>query len=69
MILVVRLGASGAKVLELQRLLNRHVYPVIVDGVFGPKVENQVVDFQAIHGLKPDGIVGRKTWHALKTFI
>ena len=69
MILVIRRGASGGKVSELQRLLNRHVYPVAVNGTFDAATEHQVVDFQTIHALEPNGIVDRKTWEALKTFI
>ena len=34
-------------------------------GVFGPKTEAAVREFQRTHGMVPDGIVGPKTWAAL----
>jgi peptidoglycan hydrolase-like protein with peptidoglycan-binding domain len=38
---------------------------IAVDGVFGPRTEAAVRDFQRSHNLVPDGIVGPKTWAAL----
>ena len=46
----------------VQRLLK--IYP---DGIFGPLTEEAVKEFQTEHALKADGIVGEKTWAALKT--
>lgn len=58
----------------LQQLLNRLVLapatgvkPLAVDGKFGPKTEDVVRAFQQVSGLKPDGIVGLKTWGALES--
>lgn len=58
----------------LQQLLNRLVLasatgvkPLAVDGEFGPKTEAVVRAFQQIRGLKPDGIVGPKTWAQLES--
>ena len=36
------------------------------DGKFGPLTEEAVKEFQKAHGLVADGIVGEKTWAALK---
>jgi peptidoglycan hydrolase-like protein with peptidoglycan-binding domain len=36
-----------------------------VDGIFGPKTEAAVRDFQQNENLSVDGIVGRQTWTAL----
>jgi len=40
-------------------------YNLAVDGDFGPKTEQAVIDFQKQHGLKTDGIAGSKTLGAL----
>lgn len=57
-----------AAVEELQNLLRSKGYTyVIVDGAFGDKTEQAVIDFQTKNGLKADGIVGTKTWAALKS--
>ena len=34
-------------------------------GMFGPKTEANVREFQRVHNLVPDGIVGPKTWAVL----
>lgn len=34
------------------------------DGVFGPYTEQRTIEFQAQHGLKKDGVVGKQTWDA-----
>ena len=43
--------------------------PLLVDGVFGEKTENRVLEFQIASILKPDGIVGPKTWAALEPHL
>lgn len=57
----VRKGDKGADVRELQRLLGTRV-----DGVFGPRTETLVKEFQVKRGLVADGIVGPYTWEALE---
>jgi hypothetical protein len=37
------------------------------DGAFGPITERETLKFQAANGLKPDGIVGPKTWQFITT--
>lgn len=63
----VRQGSKGATVSDLQRrLASAGFNPGPVDGVFGPKTRAAVVSFQKAKGLQQDGIVGPKTWGALK---
>lgn len=49
----------------LQSLLNHLGYNLEVDGYFGPKTQNAVLDFQDKHGLSRDGITGPLTWQAM----
>jgi peptidoglycan hydrolase-like protein with peptidoglycan-binding domain len=59
-------GATGNAVRRLQRALRRTPdLDLSVDGVFGPKTETAVKDFQQGAGLVVDGIVGPLTWGAL----
>lgn len=68
----LQLGSTGPFVTVIQSSLNRisQNYPAIpkispVDGIFGPKTESAVRQFQQIFSLNPDGIVGRATWYQL----
>ena len=58
--MVLRLGVRGQQVAMLQDYLN-----ITVDGHFGPRTEFEVKEWQRSNGLKPDGIVGPKTWDAM----
>ena len=60
--MILKKGMSGLHVQGLQHIL--HIYP---DGKFGPLTEEAVKEFQTAHGLVADGIVGAKTWAALKS--
>ncbi|WP_055526449.1 peptidoglycan-binding domain-containing protein [Streptomyces graminilatus] len=70
---VVRKGASGVCVREIQEDLlevgavRSEDQPGFVDGVFGPKTYNAVVNFQNRTSVQggADGVVGRYTWHSL----
>lgn len=57
---VLRRGDTGTLVGTVQKLLG-------VEGPdrFGPLTEAAVKRFQTMHGLKPDGIVGPRTWSFL----
>ena len=57
---VLRRGDRGSAVKLMQKLLL-----VKDDGIFGPRTEDAVRDFQSSKGLSRDGIVGRNTWTAL----
>jgi N-acetyl-anhydromuramyl-L-alanine amidase AmpD len=63
----LRLGSKGWQVKQLQRLLNFEPsgHDVNVDGTFSRAVEAEVKAFQKAAGLRPDGVVGPNTWHAL----
>jgi hypothetical protein len=57
-------GASGQDVRALQDALNfqiRRGTPLSVDGVFGPKTEARVREFQRVTNLKVDGVAGPLT--------
>ncbi len=59
---------SGEPPVErLQLMLNfvKGVDDLDVDGIFGPKTEAAVRDFQQNENLSTDGIVGKQTWTAL----
>ena len=59
-------GANGEPVRRLQRALRRQPdLDIAVDGVFGPKTEAAVKDFQQGASLTVDGVVGPQTWAAL----
>lgn len=59
-------GMTGNAVTLLQRLLNEGGAGLVVDGDYGPATREKVVNFQQAHGLATDGIVGPKTWAALR---
>lgn len=62
---VVRRGAVGPAVVELQRLLA--LGNTTGQGMFGPRTEIAVILYQKSRGLEADGIVGYSTWTALLT--
>jgi len=59
----------GAAVAELQELLCAHGFLLRVDGNYGYMTEKAVKQFQSRHQLRPDGVVGRSTWQALKATV
>lgn len=58
-------GSKGTAVKHLQARLIAHGFGLKPDGDFGPYTDDRVRDFQADHGLKRDGIVGKRTWAEL----
>lgn len=59
-------NSQGQLVKKLQQKLSEMGYNVgVVDGVFGPKTEVAVLNFQTDKGLHIDGIVGDQTWNTL----
>ena len=61
----VQRGATGVAVQTVQYLLNAHGASMAVGGQFGPAAQAAVQNFQWVHGLVVDGIVGPHTWLAL----
>lgn len=59
---LLKKGSKGDDVKAIQCAL--HCYP---DGIFGNLTEEAVRDFQELHGLGVDGIVGPLTWEAIFT--
>jgi hypothetical protein len=57
---VLRLGATGPAVEDLQRALQ-----IAPDGQFGPETHAAVIAFQRASGLACDGVVGPQTWGAI----
>jgi len=62
------LNDSHPDVRRAQGLLMAYspVSPGSVDSVAGPKFDRSVREFQALKGLKVDGVVGERTWRALE---
>jgi hypothetical protein len=61
----LRRGDTLPAVGVLQKLLNRTGASLVPDGIFGPRTEAAVRQFQSPRGLKVDGIVGKNTWPRL----
>ncbi|MCL2856297.1 MAG: peptidoglycan-binding protein [Oscillospiraceae bacterium] len=68
---LLRVGSTGESVKLMQSYLNaiRQTYPSIpaleVDGIFGPRTQQAVIEFQRLFGLAADGIIGPLTWEAI----
>jgi hypothetical protein len=62
----IHFGDRGEDVRDLQLLLNKLDAGLSVDGIFGSGTYGAVIEFQAMHGLEPDGIVGTKSWEKLE---
>jgi hypothetical protein len=61
---LIRQGSKGADVRAIQDVLNfqiRRLEPLDVDGDFGQKTHDRVVEFQQANGLQVDGVVGPET--------
>jgi peptidoglycan hydrolase-like protein with peptidoglycan-binding domain len=68
----VRQGSSGQLVKDLQTMLNFTLASrpeLSVDGIFGPKTNARVIEFQKSAKVSADGIVGPITARALLTAI
>jgi hypothetical protein len=61
-------GDVSEEVKQWQMFLQSAGYKIPkVDGAFGPQTERETLKFQLTNGLKPDGVVGPKTWKFVTT--
>lgn len=60
-----RRGAKNTFVYQFQAKLRDRGWRITVDGIFGPRTEDIVKQFQREKGLQVDGLVGEKTWAAI----
>ncbi|WP_339230544.1 peptidoglycan-binding domain-containing protein [Oceanobacillus sp. FSL K6-2867] len=58
-------NSAGLEVQFVQEKLNHFGLETSIDGIFGPQMKEQVIQFQKKHSLMIDGIVGKETWAAL----
>jgi peptidoglycan hydrolase-like protein with peptidoglycan-binding domain len=61
----LRLGSRGVHVSTVQQRLRILRKNIVADGVFGLQTQQAVVVFQKERRLKPDGVIGPRTWTAL----
>jgi peptidoglycan hydrolase-like protein with peptidoglycan-binding domain len=60
----IKKGSFGEEVKQWQLFLQSAGFSIpYVDGAFGPETERETLKFQTKNGLKPDGVVGPKTWN------
>ncbi|MBF0510935.1 MAG: peptidoglycan-binding protein [Candidatus Omnitrophica bacterium] len=64
---IIRVKASPEKIQKALKAAG--VYTGRIDGRIGAATRQAIVEFQKSHGLKADGVLGRKTWELLKTFL
>lgn len=64
---LLRKGAYGPEVLELQKQLIAAGYPLTIDSRFGDETDNALRSYQRKHGLVPDGVAGPITRQAMTT--
>lgn len=65
----VKMAAKKGSTKEIQQALkNAGFYQGNVDGKLGPATKEAVKEFQRVHGLKDDGIVGKQTWAKLNAY-
>ena len=65
--LIVRVKVPAEKI--QMALKAAGVYTGPLDGKIGPGTKAAIVEFQKSHGLKADGILGRRTWEELKAYL
>ena len=64
---IIRVPVSVSKVQEALKSAGKYDGPI--DDKLGAKTRDAIMDFQKEHGLKSDGIIGKRTWDELKTYL
>ena len=64
---IIKVAASGADVQAA--LKNAGFYHGAVDGKVGSQTKKAIAAFQKSRNLTADGIIGKRTWEELKTFL
>lgn len=55
---------------RIQRaLMNAGFFKGPINGKIGPQTKRAIKEFQKAHGLKADGIVGKRTWEKLSKYL
>ena len=65
----IRQGDRTPQTDMVQLALTRAGFPIVTDGYFGPATAAAVKRFQATRGLPQDGVIGLRTWSALKPYL
>ncbi|SCN22749.1 Gamma-D-glutamyl-L-diamino acid endopeptidase 1 [Clostridium sp. N3C] len=67
---VLTTGSTGTEVMEIQALLKKIGYdPGPIDGNFGNRTEQVVIQFQRNFNLTVDGIIGDETYRQMQSFL
>ncbi len=67
---ILRLGDRGSDVMEIQSLLKKIGYdPGPIDGIFGRRTQQAIIQFQKDNGLTADGIIGPNTYRVLMPLL
>jgi murein L,D-transpeptidase YcbB/YkuD len=64
---IIKVNVSASKIQTA--LKNAGHYTGKLDGKIGSGTKAAVVEFQKAQGLTADGVIGRKTWDALKKYL
>jgi len=64
------IATKGFRTIDVQKALHNAGFNIgSIDGKTGPKTKKAIKEFQKENNLTIDGIVGKKTWEALKIYI
>lgn len=64
---VIRVPATNQQVQSA--LKNAGYYDGSIDGKIGSMTKKAIKEFQKDHGLKVDGVIGKKTWMEMKNYL